>query len=25
MEDDKGQRFLVTIPTFRLAVPGILQ
>ncbi|GGP63046.1 protein ApaG [Shewanella algicola] len=25
MEDDKGERFLATIPTFRLAVPGILQ
>ena len=25
MEDHKGTRFLVTIPPFRLAVPGILQ
>jgi ApaG protein len=25
MEDHKGERFLATIPPFRLAVPGILQ
>ena len=25
MEDNKGERFLVTIPPFRLAVPGVFQ